>query len=104
MVKQIIQNICIEFKTQFFLVNILCIGFGVSIAWSSASLILLEQVDSPLPSGPLSPTQSSWVGSLMPLGGFCGNIICGLVGNRFGRKTVLMAAAVFQLVFQLFLN
>lgn len=80
------------------LVNILTVGFGVSIAWSSASLILLEHVDTPLPSGPLTPFQSSWVGSLLPLGGFCGNILCGLFGSHFGRKTVLVASAVSQFV------
>lgn len=100
----IVQKVAASYLIfDLILVNILTIGFGVSIGWSSASLLLLEHVDSPLPSGPLTKLQSSWVGSLMPLGGFTGNILCGLFAGRFGRKTVAMTAGVSQFVRQLHL-
>lgn len=82
-----------------FKVNILEFGFGTVIGWPSASFLILESKDTPLASGPLTIEQISWVGSLVPFGGLCGNMIFGWLSGRYGRKYSLMAAAIPQLVY-----
>ncbi|KAG4071907.1 hypothetical protein HA402_006068 [Bradysia odoriphaga] len=79
-------------------VNILQIGFGAVLGWPSASLLVLEAEDSPLPSGPLTIAEKSWVSALMYLGGSLGCIFFGWASNRYGRKYPLMGAALPQLV------
>lgn len=59
---------------------------------------MLESEDSPLPTGPLTVQQKSWVSALMYLGGSLGCLFFGWASNRYGRKYPMMAAAVPQLV------
>ncbi|KAJ6645536.1 Facilitated trehalose transporter Tret1, partial [Pseudolycoriella hygida] len=78
-------------------VNILQIGFGAVLGWPSASLLILETDESPLPTGPLTVVEKSWVSALMYLGGTLGCLFFGWASNRYGRKYPLMGAAFPQL-------
>lgn len=87
-----------KFKNIIYLVNILQIGFGAVLGWPSAGLLVLESEDSPLPTGPLTVVQKSWVSALMYLGGSLGCLFFGWASNRYGRKKPMMGAAFPQLV------
>ena len=87
-----------SYNETFDLVNILQIGFGAVLGWPSASLLILESEDSPLPSGPLSVVEKSWVSALMFLGGALGCLFFGWSSNKYGRKYSMMGAAFPQLV------
>ncbi len=88
------------YKVEIFdyLVNVLQIGFGAALAWPSASLLILESEDSPLPSGPITVVEKSLISALMYLGGVLGCIFFGWASNKYGRKYPLMGAALPQLV------
>lgn len=74
--------------------NILSVCYGVALGWPSASLLLLQSPDTPLPGGPLTTAECSWIGSLIALGGLCGNMLFGWLSGRIGRKPILLLAAV----------
>lgn len=78
--------------------NILTLGFGTIVGWPSASLLVLQSDSTPLPTGPLTIDELSWVGSLMCFGGLFGNSVFGLLSNRYGRKIPLTIAAIPQIV------
>jgi hypothetical protein len=65
-----------------FLVNLLTISFGISVGWASPCIPVLETEASPLPSGPLSSTESSNVISILCVGGLLGNFFHGYLGER----------------------
>lgn len=72
-------------------------GFGAVLGWPSASLLVLESENTPLPTGPLTVVEKSWVSSLMYLGGSLGCLFFGWA-SKYGRKIPLMGAAFPQLV------
>lgn len=74
--------------------NILACCYGVALGWPSFSLLILQSDDTPLASGPLTTAQGSWIGSLIALGGFFGNLLFGWLSGRVGRKPLLLAAVV----------
>lgn len=73
-------------------VNIITVCYGVTIGWPSASLLILLSADTPLPGGPLTTEQASWIGSLVALGGLIGNICFGWLSGLVGRKSILLGA------------
>lgn len=75
------------------------LSFGCTIGWLSPALPLLQSIETPLISGPMTTEQVSWTGSTLPLGALAGNIIYGYLMVRIGSKTCLMSLAVPQLVF-----
>lgn len=79
-------------------VNILQIGFGAVLGWPSASLLVLESKDSPLPTGPLNVEQKSTVSAITYLGGALGCVFFGWASNKYGRKKPMMGAAFPQLL------
>jgi len=80
-------------------VNLLSISFGVSIAWSSYSILILKSYKTPINNGiPLSDTEISWIASLLGLGGLAGTIFSGSLGDLLGRKKTLFMLALPQLV------
>ncbi len=87
-----------KFELFDYLVNILQIGLGAVLGWTSAGLLVLESEDSPLPSGPITVVEKSLVSALMFLGGVLGCIFFGWASNKYGRKYPLMGAAFPQLV------
>lgn len=79
--------------------NLLSISYGMSIAWSSSSILILKSFETPLNNGiPMSDTQISWITSLLGLGGLVGSILAGSLADIFGRKKTLLALAIPQLV------
>lgn len=68
----------------------LTMGFGVTLGWSSPSIIILKSNESPLPSGKITTEESSWIASLLCLGCLIGNVFFGYITSKFGRKTPLM--------------
>lgn len=82
---------------NFHPVNIITVCYGVAIGWPSASLLVLNSADTPLPSGPLTIEQASWIGSLIALGGLIGNICFGWLSGLVGRKCILLCAVLPQM-------
>lgn len=64
-------------------VNIATVALGMFGGWNSPSILLLTSEDSPLPTGPLTMEEASWVASLHCLGGLFGNIAFAYIGNIF---------------------
>lgn len=85
-------SVSVSFYALAAAVNIITIIYGVAIGWPSASLLILQSTDTPLPSGPLSTAEASWIGSLIALGGLIGNLVFGSLSGRIGRKTLLLMA------------
>lgn len=69
-------------------------GFGTVVGWPSANLLILQSKETPLPTGPLTIDEISWVGSLMCIGGLLGNSVFGWLSNLYGRKIPLLIAAI----------
>jgi MFS family permease len=78
-------------------VNILSLGVGASISWTSPYLPILQSDDSPLGSA-ISSTQSSWIGSLLAIGALLGSFLYGYLSEKVGRLKSLLLAAVPQIV------
>ncbi|XP_055685020.1 facilitated trehalose transporter Tret1-2 homolog isoform X3 [Lutzomyia longipalpis] len=76
------------------------IVYGLMVGWPSATMPILSSTDSPLPSGPLTKKEVSWVISIMMLGGMLGTIIFGWMANHFGRKWPLIVGMLPQVVAQ----
>ncbi|CAD7088664.1 unnamed protein product [Hermetia illucens] len=79
--------------------NIIAIAHGAGIAWLSPTLLLLQSEDTPLASGALDVNEASWLGSLLCVGGFAGNLGFGFIANRWGRKRALSLIAFPQMCF-----
>lgn len=78
--------------------NLLTTGHGIVCGWPSAAVMLLMSDESPLPTGPISIDEASWITALMCAGGLVGNFFFGWVTERYGRKLPLMSLAVPQIV------
>lgn len=81
-----------------FCLNLLSISYGICCGWTSPSLPLLQSQDSPLPGGPITSEEASWIGAFLCVGGFTGNIISGCMADRFGRKLTACLAAIPQII------
>jgi MFS family permease len=55
---------------------------------------VLTSIDTPLASGPLTPSQASWVGAFLCVGGLSGTVIFGWLSNMLSRKFLLLLLAV----------
>lgn len=55
-------------------------------------------MDSPLPNGPISSEEASWIGAFLCVGGFAGNVVSGWMADRFGRKLTACLAAIPQII------
>jgi len=67
-------------------VNLLALGYGTIIGWSSPFLPVLQSYDSPLKSGPITLDETSWIGSLISVGSIFGTILFGWITERFGTN------------------
>lgn len=61
-------------------------------------MTVLASVDNPLKIGKLDMDHISWIASLLSLGGLFGNIIFGVITNRFGRKMPLLFATTLIII------
>lgn len=71
---------------------------GVSCGWSSVCAILLTSDETPLESGKITMDEASWIASLLCVGGLPGNVFCGIVTNKYGRKKPLIFIAIPTIV------
>ncbi|XP_043512519.1 facilitated trehalose transporter Tret1-like [Frieseomelitta varia] len=71
--------------------NLGMISFGLFFGWSSPSLSLLLQSNSPIQ---LTIQQAAWVSSTFILGSTIGAMLCSYVINVIGRKTTLVLTAI----------
>ncbi|XP_026672317.1 facilitated trehalose transporter Tret1-like [Ceratina calcarata] len=66
-------------------------SYGAFFGWSSPSLPLLLQEDSPIR---MTKDQATWVSSVFLLGGAMGALICSYIVNILGRKRVLLFTVI----------
>ncbi|XP_055375842.1 uncharacterized protein LOC129608384 [Condylostylus longicornis] len=75
-------------------VNIMSMAYGTVAGWSSPSFLILESDESPLESGPITPDETSWIGSISCIGGLIGNFLFGWLADRFGRKASMLMVLI----------
>ncbi|KAH0956782.1 hypothetical protein HN011_009732 [Eciton burchellii] len=73
--------------------NLSVAAAGTVLGWTSPALPFLEKDGGPLGS-PINSEQSSWIGSLVPLGAIIGSFISGYIGERWGRKRSLLSSVI----------
>jgi len=66
---------------------------GTSISWTSPAIPLLQKSEQE-GGFSLSKSESSWVGSLMPIGALVGGQVGGLLMSKLGRRGAMMTGAV----------
>ncbi|XP_017473364.1 PREDICTED: facilitated trehalose transporter Tret1 [Rhagoletis zephyria] len=75
-------------------VNIITISYGGFCGWPSASFLQLQSDESPLETGPMSNSDTGWVGSMVCVGGALGTMFCSWFADRYGRKKCLLMVAL----------
>ncbi|KAH8278450.1 hypothetical protein KR018_003437, partial [Drosophila ironensis] len=70
---------------------------GTTVGWFTPTYAYLASDKSPFDK-PLTIEDASWIGSMMGLGGMSCNLFIGIIMQRFGRKPVLICAAVPQII------
>lgn len=66
----------------------------MTCGWPTAAMPMLQEDETPLPSGPLTLDEVSWIASTMCFGGIIGNILTGIVMEVFGRKQAMLLLAL----------
>jgi len=88
------------FRNQFlstFFVNLLSLGVGASMVWTSPYLAVLKSCETPLSSS-ITVDQASTLGSLMPIGALFGALMFGWIAEKIGRFWSLYLDAIPQIV------
>lgn len=67
---------------------------GCIAGWPSAAVLILKSENSPLPSGPITDEEISWIYALPPVGAVTANFLYGSICSKYGRKIPLFSAAV----------
>lgn len=78
--------------------NLLTVGYSLSVGWISSAFLLYDSDDCPLPSGRVSMSEIAWIGSIIGIGGLIGTIVMGWFADQFGRKNSMLAMAIPQIV------
>ncbi|XP_029167630.1 facilitated trehalose transporter Tret1-2 homolog isoform X2 [Nylanderia fulva] len=73
--------------------NLCIVATGAMLSWTSPVLPNLEKDGGPLGS-PITPDESSWIGSLVALGAIPGSFIASHLGERWGRKKTALFSVV----------
>ncbi|XP_022900708.1 facilitated trehalose transporter Tret1-like [Onthophagus taurus] len=82
--------------------NLASFTCGIALGWTSPVLPQLSGNFTVLPE-PLTTDQSSWIGSLLPVGASLGPFLAGYLADKLGRKkTILISTAPFLVAFILF--
>ena len=66
--------------------NLLALGYGTIVGWTSPFLPVLQSNESPLKTGPITLDEASWIGSLLCIGAIIGTLLFGWISERFGTK------------------
>lgn len=90
-------NLCLFFFSRI-TANLIMLGHGCALGWVSPTLPLLQSVDTPLESGPLTIEETSWVGAILSIGGILGNLFYGCLMERIGTKKTIATLALPQIV------
>lgn len=69
-------------------------GVGCTAGWPSAALLILQSDTTPLPSGPLTIYEASWIYSLPTIGAVIGNFLYGWICSKYGRKIPLLSTSI----------
>lgn len=75
------------------------LGHGTVIGWLSPVTPLLLSKETPLETGPLTPAQLSWIGSLTVFGGLVGPILFGYITSCIGSKRTLFLLTIPTMTF-----
>lgn len=86
------------------LVHLVTVGYGVTVGWTAPIIPLLRSEDTPLPAGPITVEQASWIGSSLCIGGMTGTVLFALIHTYFGKKIGLLLLAVPHLVSHVLLS
>lgn len=78
--------------------NLLALSFGFACGFGPNISLLTEERTSPLPTGKITKDESSWIVSLLCIGGAIGNFFFSYITNRFGRKKPIIAMAIPNIV------
>ncbi|KAL9706870.1 hypothetical protein quinque_010388 [Culex quinquefasciatus] len=90
-----------EYRHQFrsiCTVHLVTVGYGVTVGWTAPIIPLLRSEDTPLPAGPITVEQASWIGSSLCIGGMTGTVLFALIHTYFGKKIGLLLLAVPHLI------
>ncbi|XP_039437012.1 facilitated trehalose transporter Tret1-like isoform X2 [Culex pipiens pallens] len=79
-------------------VHLVTVGYGVTVGWTAPIIPLLRSEDTPLPAGPITVEQASWIGSSLCIGGMTGTVLFALIHTYFGKKIGLLLLAVPHLI------
>lgn len=78
--------------------NILTLAAGSGCGWSSANFLEFQKPDTPLPSGPMTLKESTFVMSIYFIGAIVGNLISPHIVKKFGSKRTMYAIGCLQIV------
>lgn len=79
--------------------NLLAVSHGCAAGWLSPFIPYFKSSDSHLSSGPVTPEDISWIGSLLCIGGFFGTIAFGTITEKFGKRVALFLLVIPHLSF-----
>lgn len=79
--------------------NIITLSHGCAVGWLSPFLPYLQSTESHLTTGPLTPNDVSWIGSLLPAGGFIGTIMFGTITEKLGKKKTMFLLVIPHIIF-----
>uniref|UniRef100_A0A182JVW4 Major facilitator superfamily (MFS) profile domain-containing protein n=1 Tax=Anopheles christyi TaxID=43041 RepID=A0A182JVW4_9DIPT len=79
-------------------VHIITASYGVTVGWPAPIIPLLRSPETPLPSGPVTVEEASWIGSTLCIGGTIGTILFAIIHTYFGKKIALLLMSVPQLI------
>uniref|UniRef100_A0A182STD7 Major facilitator superfamily (MFS) profile domain-containing protein n=1 Tax=Anopheles maculatus TaxID=74869 RepID=A0A182STD7_9DIPT len=71
-------------------IHIITASYGVTVGWPAPIIPLLRSPDTPLPSGPITVEEASWIGATLCIGGTIGTILFAIIHTYFGKKVVLL--------------
>lgn len=88
-----------------YLVDLLLVSHGTISGWLSPALLLLTSEDTPLSSGPLTPSEISWVVSIPALGNLVGTAVFHKIATHYGNRVGMLLLGIPQIVsFLIFLR
>ncbi|XP_065207307.1 solute carrier family 2, facilitated glucose transporter member 6-like isoform X1 [Planococcus citri] len=79
----------------FIPVGILAMLYGCAVGWTSVGIVGLQQPDSKVP---LEKSDTKLIAAFFELGRFSSAIPAGLLGDRWGRKTIILICSVQHLL------
>ncbi|XP_052892091.1 uncharacterized protein LOC128300161 [Anopheles moucheti] len=79
-------------------VHIITASYGVTVGWPAPIIPLLRSPDTPLPGGPVTVEEASWIGATLCIGGTIGTILFALIHTHFGKKVALLLMSVPHLI------